>query len=238
MKQILFAASLLTLSLSTYAAPSFKDEIAPTQIHHWTGFYAGINAGAVNHTLDLTDADAASFLATLRQESNPKWTAGLQAGYRHELDMNVLAGVYGLELNVNFANAAFEKQYGSDFALYTLHSSNQLKTTSTLELMAGLAADRLLLFLSGGVSYAHIDGTTRNLDSLAFFNKFSVRKNAFGTVLGGGLEYALTNQLSARFKIDVLTPTTYSTKDNVDNHYQVGNHIVQGTVGLNYQLSC
>ena len=142
MKPLLTAGSLITLALTAHATPAFN----------WTGFYAGANLGAVNHTLDLTDADGTTFLATIRQESNPKWTACLQTGYRRQIDMTGLSGVYGAELDLNFANAEFEKQYGSSFALYSLHSDNQLKITSTVEALAGLAADRVLLFLTGGFS--------------------------------------------------------------------------------------
>ncbi|MFZ2315262.1 MAG: outer membrane beta-barrel protein [Gammaproteobacteria bacterium] len=230
--------STLALSSSVYAQSLMKDEVMPVATaHNWTGFYTGLNVGAVNHTMNITDNQAASFFTTIEQVSNPKFTGGVQLGYRRQMDLAQVSGVYGAELSANFSNAQFNKQYGSPFALYQLNSENELQTVCLLELMGGIAADRTLLFVSAGLSWANISGSTTNQDSIAFFNGFNTDKNLFGTVLGAGIEYAFTDKISARFKVDVITPNTYTTYDNVDNSYGISNKIVQGTLGLNYKFA-
>lgn len=234
----LLLISALSISSTTFAHASLKGEAMPISgtNHDWTGFYLGINFGAINHTLNMTDTAATSFRGTIEQVSNPSFTGGFQAGYRKQLDLSKASGVYGLELSANFANAKYNKQYGSPFATYQLNSNNQLKTLCLLELLAGIAADKTLLFLAAGISWANITGTTTNADAVAFFNSFNVGSQKFGTALGAGVEYAFNDKFSARLKVDVATPSTYTTTDNNGDVFQISNSIVQGTVGVNYRF--
>jgi opacity protein-like surface antigen len=228
-----------TILFASYvsAQPLMKDEISNTRYHDWTGFYIGVNAGAVNHTMDITDTNAVFFDATVRQVSDPQLTGGIQAGYRRQLDHNRVSGVYGVELNANLTNARFSTQYGSSFALYQLDSEDALDAIVLLQLLGGIAVDRTLLFLAAGLSWAHITGYVDNLDSIMFSQGFDVDKKAWGSAIGAGIEYALTEQCSLRFKLDVITPHTYFTTDNLGNHFNIANHIVQGSIGLNYTFA-
>ena len=243
MKQIKVIASLLAAALlpssAAFAHLSLKGEMMPilTPAYNWTGFYAGLNAGAVNHTMDITDTQAATFQGTLHQVSNPAVTGGLQIGYRRQLDMSYVSGVYGLEFDANISDATFSEVYGSAFSTYQLNSKNTLQNVYLLELTGGIAADRTLLFLAAGISWVKITGTTTNLDSIPFFNSFSVAKKELGTVFGAGVEYAFTDNVSARLKADVITPNTYSTQDNTGDSYEISNSIVQATLGINYKFA-
>lgn len=233
---ILLTASLL--SSTTFADISLKGEVLPSTItYDWTGFYAGLNVGVVKHTLNMTDNQASSFDATIQQVSNLKLTGGIQVGYRRQLDLTRASGVYGVEFSANYANAKFEKEYGSPFALYQLRAKNELKNVCLLQLIGGIAADRTLLFLAAGLSWSNISGSVTNLDSIPFFNAFSVAKKALGSALGGGIEYAFSDAMSARFKVDVITPNAYTTSNNVGNRYQISNNIVQASLGLNYTFA-
>jgi len=241
MKQLKLVSSLfvstLLLSSTAFAHTSLKGEMMPVAAYNWTGFYAGLNAGAVNHTMNITDVQATAFHSTIQQVSNPRFSGGLQAGYRRQLDLNYVSGVYGVEMDANFSNASFSKEYGSSFAIYQLSSKNVLNTVCLLELIGGIAADRTLLFLAAGLSWANIAGSTTNLDDVAFFNSFNVNKKEVGTALGAGIEYAFNEKISARIKVDVITPNTYSTYDNTGDIFQISNAIVQGTLGINYKFA-
>ena len=226
-------------STTSFAYLSLKGEDMPTTVtapHNWTGFYAGLNAGAVNHTMNITDTQAVTFNATIQQVSNPKLTGGFQVGYRRQVDLTKASGVYGAELSANFANATFNKQYGSAFALYQLNAENKLQTLCLLQLTGGIAADKTLLFIAAGLSWANLSGNVTNVDGVPFFNSFNVGKKELGTAISGGIEYAYNDNISGRFKVDVITPNTYSTLDNAGNSYEISNTIVQGTVGVNYKF--
>jgi len=244
MKQFKLASSIfistVLLSSTAIAHVSLKGEVMPataTALYNWTGFYAGLNAGVMNHTMNITDTQATSFNATIQQVSNPRFTGGFQAGYRHQLNQTSTSGVYGLEFSTNFSNARFKKEYGSPFALYQLSSENKLTDICLLQLTGGIAADRTLLFLAAGLSWVNITGSTTNLDSIAFFNSFNVSKQELGTAVGGGIEYAFNETISARLKVDIITPNTYSTSDNTGDNFQISNNIVQGTLGVNYKFA-
>lgn len=226
-------AALMCFSLYSVAHAEVSNKTSP----NWTGFYVGLNAGLVNHTMNITDTEATTFLGTIQQVSNPSVTGGLQVGYRRQLDFSSITSVYGVELSANATNANFNKSYGSPSALYQLNSSNSLNSVYLFELLGGIAADRTLLFLAAGLSFANISGSTTSVNGTPFFNSFSMTKGEFGTAIGGGIEYLITDKLSARFKVDVITPNTYSTFDNVGDSFQISNSIVQGTIGINYKFA-
>lgn len=239
MKQLklttLLFVSALFLSFAATAHHSPKDKTIPP-LYNWTGLYAGLNAGIVKNTMNVTDNEATMFYATLQQVSNPKFTGGLQIGYRRQLDLTHTSGVYGLEFSTNFAEAKFHKLYGSPYALYQLTSVNELKNLYLLQVIGGIAANRTFLFLAAGLSETTIAGNMTNIDGAPFFNSFSVGKKTFGTAVGGGIEYALCKQFSARLKVDVVTPNTYNTVNDTGDIFQVSNNIVEATFGVNYRF--
>ncbi len=94
--------------------------------------------------------------------------------------------------------------------MYELQSINKLKNLELLQVTGGIAVDKTLLFLAAGLSSTTISGSLTNLDGTPFFEFLNTGKSTIGWSLGAGLEYALTNKLSARFKVDVLSSNTYT----------------------------
>lgn len=233
MKRLKWAAWVFISSLS--CSPLFADGILSAETN-WTGFYAGLNIGALKHTMNITDTNATTFLATLQQTSSPDFSGGFQVGYRQQMIPNPISGVWGVELSVNFSDASNQQAFGSPFALYQLHSGNRLNALGLLQFVGGIAADRTFLFLAAGLSLTDITGSVVNQDGIPFFNAFSVAKTGLGTALSAGFEYAFTPAFSARFKVDGITPAVYSTFDDVGDMFQISNNIVQGTFGVNYKF--
>jgi opacity protein-like surface antigen len=228
-------ALLFPVMVSAKSAVIGKDQ-SISSAYKWTGLYAGINAGVVKHTMDITDNQAVTFNATIRQVTDPSFTGGVQFGYRHQLNSSQTSGVFGLEISSNFAHAKSHQEYGSPFALYQLSSQHKLKNLTMAQLIVGIAADRTLLFLAAGLSWFDISGNVTNEDGIPFFTEFSVGKKALATAIGCGAEYAISDNISARIKVDVIMPETYSTLDNAGNNYSIANDFVQGTIGINYRF--
>jgi len=222
---LFLGVSLLSATASATVSP-----------YNWTGFYAGLNAGGVKHTMNVTDIQASTFYATIQETSDPNFSGGLQVGYRRQLDPVRTSGVYGLEFSTNFSNATFNQEYGSPFALYQLSAENQLKNVYLLQLMGGIAVDRALMFLAAGLSWSTLSDSMTSLDGVPFFTGFNDSKTAFGTAVGGGVEYAVTKAVSARFKLDVIAPNTWLVFADTDDNFQISNNIVQATIGLNYKF--
>jgi len=234
---ILISASLfITTSVAHASLNDDTTSIAVTEPHNWSGFYAGLNAGAVKHTMNVTDIQATSFYATIQEAADPNFTGGLQIGYRRQLDLTKTSGVYGLEFSSNFSKATFNQEYGSPFALYQFNAENDLKNVSLLQFIGGIAADKTLLFLAAGVSWSTMTSNMTTLNGAPFLSSFDASKTAIGTAVGGGIEYAFTKAFSARFKLDVITPNPYLTFDDTGNAFQISNNIVQGTIGVNYKF--
>ena len=243
MKQFKQATSLFVssslLAFASVAHASLKDEIISARAsvpYNWSGFYAGFNAGVVKHTMNVTDIQATTFNATIQEISNPNFSGGLQAGYRRQLDLTKAFGVYGLEFSTNFSSATFNQEYGSPYALYQLNAENELKNVYLLQLIGGIAADKALLFFAAGLSWTNITGSMTTTDGVPFSTSFNASKQAFGTAVGGGVEYAFTKTMSARLKLDVITPNAYLAFDDLGNDFQISNNIVQSTVGVNYKF--
>lgn len=231
--------SALLFSSTLFANTLWKENTISnvTTPYHWTGFYAGAGIGVVDHSLNMTDTEATSFNATILQTSGPDFTGGFQLGYRRQVDLSRMSGVYGIEFGANFSNATFNKNYGSSFALYQLSSKNELKNLLLLQLLGGIAADRTLLFLAAGLSWVKISGSTVNQSGAPFFNSFSLNKKILGTAIGGGIEYALTDKLSVRLKIDMITPNDYTTTDDEGDRFDISNSIMQGMINFNYKFA-
>jgi outer membrane immunogenic protein len=239
MKQLTHAAPLflgLSLFSSAALAGGLDVVVVNSEPYDWTGFYAGLNAGIVKHSMDITDNQATSFYATIQQVSNPQFTGGFQLGYLYQMALAPASGVFGIEFNGNFTNARSSEQYGSPFALYQLEIENKLKNFFLLQLIGGIAADRTLLFLTAGFSWSDISGHVTNEAGIPFFDSFSFGKTSFGTTVGGGIEYAITDSFSARFEVDVVTPRTYSASDDNDDEFDFSSNIVRGVLGINYRF--
>lgn len=232
--------SICLFSNSIIASDTSKVDALPSinpQVYNWSGFYGGFNMGAVNHTMKITDTEATTFQATIEQVSNPQFSGGFQIGYRRQLDLTKTSGVFGAEFSTNFSDASFKKEYGSSFALYDLSTNNALKTLCLLQLVGGVAADKTFLFITAGLSWMNLTGQVTSLDGIPFFNSLNLNKNELGTSLGGGIEYAYSDKISARLKVDWITPNTYSTSDNLGDSFQISNSVVQALFGVNYKLS-
>lgn len=229
----MFAAKRTALFIG---ATLFSTLAAAGTPYNWTGYYAGLNIGAVRQTTAITDDSAVAFQATIQQSNNPNVTGGFQLGYRRQAEMMSVTGVYGAEFSANFTNSEQEYTYGSSTALYNLTATNNLNKQLLVQIMGGIAADRTLLFLSAGLSWVAMSGTMVNTDEVAFFHAVEIGQNMFGTVVGAGLEYAFCDKVSARFKLDVITPFNFTTMDS-GHSFSMTNNIVQGTVGVNYRFA-
>lgn len=225
-------AVLSSISINLNAANYLKLHDRDT----WTGFYAGGSLGMVKHTSDVTDNNAALFLATIKESTNPKLAGGFQLGYRRQLIDEKISGIYGLEFSGNYASANFKQQYGSDYALFEVSATSNYNASYLLELIGGINTERSMLFLGAGLSWSSLKNSMTSVASIPYFTSFSTDKYVFGTVLSGGVEYALYKNLSARFKVDVISPNNYSVLDSLDNSFQISNLLVQGLFGINYQF--
>lgn len=200
----------------------------------WSRYYIGGNLGIVKHTVDVTDNQATTFYATIKETSNPQLSGGFQLGFRLPVSCKPITAMYGLEFSANFANASYQTVFGSPYALYEISAHNQLKNIYLLEALGGIALDKSYMFLGAGFSWTNLSEQMTSLNGVPYFDSFNQTQQTFGTVLSAGLEYAVCKNLSTRFKVDVVSPNNFNVTDNLGNQFNISQLVVQGLFGVNY----
>jgi outer membrane immunogenic protein len=178
MKKILLSTvALLSLSAGAMAADLPSRRMAPAPmvaavpVFTWTGFYFGVNAG---YGWSDDDFDAVDFAD---DEDDGGFVGGAQIGYNYQIGSFVV----GLEGDVQFADFGrdgvfnFEDEDG-DILEGEFESSDWF---GTVRARAGVAFGQALIYGTGGFAFAD---------------------DATGWTVGGGLEYAFTNNLSAKIE--------------------------------------
>jgi len=188
---ILASVSVLALTGVAAAAdlPSRKapEAYAPAPLaYSWTGFYVGAQIGhGWGH--DTADSFGPTWVFLAKNTLKIKGpVGGIHAGY------NLQSGsiVYGLEADLEIANIR-----GSTGDTAVDGGVLRLGTQGTLRGRLGYAFDRTLLYVTGGLAVGdtHIN-YMRNGRGL----QENVSKTHVGWTLGAGVEYALSNNWTAR----------------------------------------
>ncbi len=246
MRNSVFAAVLLVLVLGCASAWA-ADPAAAT--YNWTGFYAGVNAGAAKNNSGY-NIDPSELLAS-GSFDNPAFTVGGQAGYNYQ------AGnlVYGLETDINYNSTddsgtgilgAFVAPPGGPVGTSYIHYTvnQQIDYFGTLRGRLGFTpADRLLLYVTGGLAYGHVSSST-SFSTPGFSISGSSSAMQVGWALGTGGEYALTNNWSV--KLEYLYIDLGSMSYPIVGAFSVPSHTTLTTtintaqnvirVGLNYKF--
>ena len=179
-KFLLTTVSLLALGGTAFAADLPSRKVAPVApvivpAFTWTGFYVGANAGyawnANNWGCDYCSwyYPAAAWYAG--QNKDGGFTGGGQVGYNYQIGNFVI----GAEADIQYVDNKFDTGYWS--YLGNVYGRNTLGNDwyGTVRARAGFAFDRVLVYASGGFAYADHSHS--------------------GWTLGGGLEYAFTNNI-------------------------------------------
>jgi len=168
---------------SAEAAPA--PYIAPP-IFTWSGFYVGANLGGL-WSRDSVASDFAE--GGMDALSTSGIVGGVQAGYNYQISNFVV----GAEGDLDWSSAK-----GSDGGLFgttVTHSAN-LPFYGDLRARAGIAFDRFLPYVTGGVVFADLHN---NSGSGEFTPPIALgRSEATGWTIGGGGEYAIDNHWSVK----------------------------------------
>jgi outer membrane immunogenic protein len=196
--------------------PTRKEAPAPVFVpppFTWTGFYVGLNAGGIwssgsrNATLFAPAADAflvSDFPGGLGN-GNAGFIGGGQAGYNWQTGAFVLGietDFQGTTLSrsTNLAGPSFLGPAGpGDF--FTLHAKTSLDWLGTTRGRVGFVVtpdNRLMVYATGGVAYGGGSTNFSFYDSTGAFWSGNPSSSRVGWTIGGGVEYALTNNWTIR----------------------------------------
>jgi outer membrane immunogenic protein len=235
MKRILLATvSLLAVGSVAMAAdlPSSKGPppapVAFVPAFTWTGFYVGLNAGYSWNNNDLTygyqtfDWWSGNDIWTGNPQSadvsNNGFTGGAQAGYNYQFG----AFVVGVEADIQYVDgqkdwnyarsgsATFDGSGPYDYNL-GLTASAGIDWLGTLRARVGYAADRFLVYATGGLAFGNADSSATIIGTTSFNTGRPVGNSFYyanwsgdnsntevGYAIGGGVEYAFTDNWTVK----------------------------------------
>jgi outer membrane immunogenic protein len=200
MKRILL--STVSLGILGLMGPAFgadlpmytKAPVAPA--YDWSGFYVGVfgGGGYGNHNVNDGLGPATTFANYTANYHSQGGLAGGEAGYNWQSG-SIVAGIEadGFWSGISGNDSA---DVASGLFPITSVDKDNLRWGGTLRARGGIAVDRLLLFFTGGWAFGDIDHT--NTDPVFGVDKFTVHAN--GLTAGGGIAYAITNNLIGKFE--------------------------------------
>ncbi len=225
MKTVLMSAIALgAMAVAASAAdmPARGPAVAPAPyvapVFTWTGFYLGVNAGAAWHGNDncpgFYDYSAGVIGPRVRDfapscnSDDTAFTGGFQGGFNWQMG----AVVFGLEGDVNWIGNDSKRGYvnyayklnKTDY-LYSLDGSQQSNMLGSIRGRLGWSFDRALLYVTGGAAFRNagsndaVNVYDKSGNLLQTFGANSDRSNV-GWSLGGGLEWAFTNNVSLKIE--------------------------------------
>jgi len=237
MKKILLAGVALAALSSAASAADLPSRVAPAPmiaavpLFTWTGFYVGVNAGYGWNSGNSSYIDPAFGYGSSSGDDGG-FIGGGQVGYNYQIGSFVL----GVEADLQYADVG-NKSSGY-YAGYYTGSNDSDGYFGTVRARAGVAFDRALIYVTGGLAYGDIGNN--NYAGLGTVNNYYFGNNNddanWGWTLGGGVEYAFTNNLTA--KIEGLY-VNLDTKNSGGLYYAGNGDTEFGVVraGLNYKFS-
>jgi outer membrane immunogenic protein len=215
------SAQAADLPMARAPAPVAPVAYAPP-VYNWSGFYIGGNVGGGFADSRWSDP----FTGATNTFNKDGFIGGGQIGANWQFNWLVL----GVEGDFDWTGL---KASGTDSVGDTINTNTQWTSTATGRV--GAAFDRLLVYGKGGVAFAH-DNSSMN-DG---FNTATTSFMRTGWTGGAGLEYALSQNWTAKLEYDYLgfgseslnlaTParTPYTTSASLD--------VQEVKVGINYKF--
>jgi outer membrane immunogenic protein len=167
-------------------------------VYDWSGFYAGAHLGAAHTLAESTEVlfpdNPQLFQGFSFGQSETSFTGGIQAGWQHQWGSKIVAGVE-LGYNMMHFDTTSDAQLIPGLEAKLVASVTRSAEVSDILLLTGkvgYADGRWLAYAKGGLANAEVDIGYR--DSITGLSTSSGGRET-GWVAGGGVDYALTQNL-------------------------------------------
>lgn len=186
------AADLPEQIIEPVSVPSFS----------WSGAYIGVFAGAAlpSERVRVRDRDGYNAVGAFGYKIDDSFTGGLTLGYNHQLDNSPI--VFGLEGELGYLDLNGKRR---DPAGPGGDSTSRVKSDkfyATLSGRVGFAFDRFLVFGKAGVAYVDKKASFRDNCSIGACGPLTINASKSGDdftwTVGGGVEYAVTDNISVK----------------------------------------
>ena len=182
----------LGADLPTYSkAPSIA---AP--VYDWSGFYVGGfgGGGFGNHNVNNALGPNTPFADYTANYSSTGGVAGGEAGYNWQSG-SIVVGLEGDLFWSGIKGNDAAAVAAGNFAITSVDQDN-LRWGGSVRVRGGYTVDRWMLFFTGGYAFGDIVHTNTAAGVLP--DQFTVHAN--GLTAGGGIAYALTNNVIGKFE--------------------------------------
>jgi opacity protein-like surface antigen len=243
-----FSPEEATRGVMPVKAPVYKALVM--QAVDWTGFYVGAFGGA---TLGRADWGYAG------GEVSPHvggFIGGGDIGYNYETGLWVLGVEADLgKTNTNGGTGCGPLNSAPPGPMFEMSCNASVSWLGTATARVGYTWDRALLYVKAGgawtdeqfsatCNYGPLNGPQIALGlphctnpASATSNGFTASTNRGGWVLGYGVEYALTHNWSAKAETDYISFGDTSVSASDGSALNVGMHLWQTTIGVNYRFN-
>jgi outer membrane immunogenic protein len=157
--------------------------LPPAPIFTWTGLYTGAQIGYVwgSDPIEVDASDSTSFFNTQ--------PSGVIGGFHLGYNLQIAQYVAGIEGTVDGSSLSGTRVSDSGVSMGT-----RTDVQGSIRARLGVAFDRVLIYATGGAAFA---GFTNNYEfSGPIFLAETDSRTRAGWTVGGGLEYAVTNNWS------------------------------------------
>jgi outer membrane immunogenic protein len=218
------------------AAPAYKTPVIA--LYNWTGFYIGANLGYGWGRLN-TDVNVGTVAGTANGELDGV-LGGFQAGYNWQMGRFVFGFETDLQLSDQKNSTSFTCPAATCGVTVTATGEPRLPWFGTARLRLGYAADRWLVYATGGLAYGELrtDVTVTAAGIGTATGSASTTRAALA--VGGGVEYGITNNWSAKLEYlfinsgDVNNTTTLAGVGTVTHTDRIKDHVLRA--GVNYRF--
>jgi outer membrane immunogenic protein len=195
------ATAASAADLPAPAAPAYTPPVYRPVIYDWTGIYGGVNvgAGALNDVVTNTTTTALLNAGTQTKLSPFSLVGGAQAGFNIEFAPFVL----GAEGTFTWSNISGTQVTPSLQPTISENSQSTPQWYATATAKAGFAANDFLFYAKGGAAWMGVH-YTQNIAAGGVQSAQTIVDTRTGFTVGGGVEWGLTESLSARLEYDFL----------------------------------
>jgi outer membrane immunogenic protein len=181
--------------------------VASVPVFTWTGFYVGVQAGYGWGTYKAAFSGANGVTTT--EYDSEGFVGGAHIGYNHQFGSFVVGVEADIEGTGLDGNGGVRFSDGS-----VLSASPDVSVQGSLRARLGVALDRVLIYATGGLAYANFENDYSLNDTVTGrITDASFDNSEWGWTLGAGVEYAFTDNLTARVEYRYTQFSGYQNDD-------------------------
>ena len=215
MRSWLLVSTALVMCVSAAQAADLQKKVVKAPVvaapFTWSGFYVGVHAGAGSGKMqwsDFFDPVVANNNRVPGPDADYRLNgtvAGGQIGYNWQVN----SAVFGIEADASWAHITGFGRNSPAFPGNCLQQDggcdSKIDSLGTITGRVGVAFDPVLLYAKGGAAWVHEKHTVGHTDPLPGFSySATTSKTLWGWTIGGGAEFAVSPNWSARIEYNYI----------------------------------